>query len=282
MKKLAIIGAGSMSEALLSGIIESRLLTGQNIWVTNRSNQEKLQKLQQQYGVNYTYDLTELFLDADVVILAMKPKDAASALQLISPYLTNSMLIVSVMAGISIKSMKMLTNPNLAFVRAMPNTSAAVGKSATAFAVNGNVTEKQTEMAKTMFETVGLATLVKEEQLDAVTGLSGSGPAYIYYLIEAMEKSAVEIGLDQEVAQQLIVQTLQGAAEMVSKSTKQPRQLRLEVTSPGGTTEAGIGILESHNVQEAFIACIKEAAAQSKRMGKKLSEEIEVAQQQSL
>jgi pyrroline-5-carboxylate reductase len=274
MKKLAIIGAGSMAEALLSGIIESRLLPGQDIWVTNRSNQEKLQKLQQQYGVNYTYDLTELFHGTDVVILAMKPKDAASALQLISPYLTNNMLIVSVMAGISIKSMKMLTNPNLAFVRAMPNTSAAVGKSATAFAVNGNVTEQQTEMAKTMFETVGLATIVKEEQLDAVTGLSGSGPAYIYYLIEAMEKSAVEIGLDQEMAQQLIVQTLQGAAEMVSKSTKPPKQLRLEVTSPGGTTEAGIGILEAHNVQEAFITCIKEAAAQSKRMGKKLSEEI--------
>ena len=279
MKKLTIIGAGSMSEALLSGIIESRLLTGQDIWVTNRSNQEKLQKLQKQYGVNYTYDLTELFLDADVVILAMKPKDAASALQLISPYLNDNMLIISVMAGISINSMKMLTNPNLAFVRAMPNTSAAVGKSATAFAVNGNVTEQQKQMAQIMFETVGLATLVKEEQLDAVTGLSGSGPAYIYYLIEAMEKSAVEIGLDQGVAQQLIVQTLQGAAEMVSKSTKQPRQLRLEVTSPGGTTEAGIGILESHNVQEAFIACIKEAAAQSKRMGKKLSEEIETTQQ---
>lgn len=281
MKKLAIIGAGSMSEALLSGIIESRLLTGGDIWVTNRSNQEKLESLQEQYGVNYTYDLNQLFQETDIVILAMKPKDAVSALQLINPYLTNNMLIISVMAGISIQSIKMLTKPNLAIVRAMPNTSAAVGKSATAIAVNGHVSEQQKEMAKTMFETVGLATIVKEEQLDAVTGLSGSGPAYIYYLIEAMEKSAVEIGLDQQVAQELIVQTLLGAAEMVSKSTKQPKQLRLEVTSPGGTTEAGIGVLKAHNVQEAFITCIKEAAAQSKRMGKRLSEEIKLAKQSS-
>jgi pyrroline-5-carboxylate reductase len=277
MKKLTIIGAGSMAEALLSGIIESRLLFGEDIWVTNRSNEEKLKSLHQQYGVSYTYDLNELFHKTDVVILAMKPKDAAGALQLISPYLTDNMLIVSVMAGISIKSIKMLTNPNLAIVRAMPNTSAAVGKSATALAVNGNVSAEQKEVAKTMFETVGMATIVEEEQLDAVTGLSGSGPAYIYYLIEAMEKSAVEIGLDPQVAQALIVQTLQGAAEMVSKSTKQPKQLRIEVTSPGGTTEAGLQILKAHDVQKAFIDCIKEAAAQSKRMGAKLSQEIEMA-----
>lgn len=279
MKKLAIIGAGSMAEALLSGIIESHLLAGEDIWVTNRSDEEKLKKLHQQYGVSYTYDLKELFHHSDVVILAMKPKDAASALQLISPYLTDKMLIVSVMAGISIKSIKKLTNPDLAIVRAMPNTSAAVGKSATAFAVNGNVSAEQKEMAKAMFETVGLATIVEEEQLDAVTGLSGSGPAYIYYLIEAMEKSAVEIGLDPQVAQELIVQTLQGAAEMVSKSTKPPKQLRIEVTSPGGTTEAGLRILEAHNVQKAFIECIKEAAVQSKLMGSKLSQEIEISKQ---
>ena len=127
----------------------------------------------------------------------------------------------------------------------MPNTSAAVGKSATAVAVNERVTPQQIESMKNLFGTVGLTTFVEEEQLDAVTGLSGSGPAYIYYLIEAMEKSAVEVGLNKEMASELIVQTLIGAAEMVKNSTKSSEQLRRDVTSPGGTTEAGVRCLRN-------------------------------------
>jgi pyrroline-5-carboxylate reductase len=160
----------------------------------------------------------------------------------------------------------------------MPNTSAAVGKSATAVAVNERVTPHQIELMKNLFGTVGLTTFVEEEQLDAVTGLSGSGPAYIYYLIEAMEKSAVEVGLDKEMASELIVQTLIGAAEMVKNSTKSSEQLRRDVTSPGGTTEAGVKVLEEHQVQQAFISCIKAATTQSKKMGAALREQLEVTE----
>ncbi|MFE8702571.1 pyrroline-5-carboxylate reductase [Cytobacillus sp. FJAT-54145] len=274
MKKLAIIGAGSMAEALISGMVENQFINKKQIWVTNRRNEERLNQLQERYGVSTSYELTELLEEADIVVLAMKPKDAASSIELIKPYLKREMLIVSVLAGVSIESIELLAEKSLSVVRAMPNTSAAIGKSATAIAVNDHVSSNQRNLVKNMFDTVGLTTIVEEEQLDAVTGLSGSGPAYIYYLVEAMEKSAVEIGLEREMAKELIVQTLVGAAEMVLKTTKTPEQLRREVTSPGGTTEAGIKVLESHHVQHAFINCIKEATSQSKRLGVALTDGI--------
>jgi pyrroline-5-carboxylate reductase len=281
MKKIAIVGAGSMAEAFISGILENGLIDRKKVWVTNSKNEKRLAKLSEQFGVNSTYDLHELFGGADIVILAMKPKDAAAAIQYIRGHLTEQMLVVSVLAGVSMSSIELLAKRQLAVVRAMPNTSATVGKSATAIAVNERVSPQQIEKAKELFQTVGLTTFVEEEQLDAVTGLSGSGPAYIYYLIEAMENSAVEIGLDKQVAQELIVQTLIGAAEMVKASNKSPAQLRKDVTSPGGTTEAGIKILEENGVQQAFIACIKAAAAQSKKMGSALCSQLEAAEQRA-
>ena len=157
----------------------------------------------------------------------------------------------------SISTIETVARLPIAIVRAMPNTSAAVGKSATAVAVNDRVTSHQIELMKNLFGTVGLTTFVEEEQLDAVTGLSGSGPAYIYYLIEAMEKSAVEVGLDKEMASELIVQTLIGAAEMVKNSTKSSEQLRRDVTSPGGTTEAGSRCLKNIEFNKRLFLVLK-------------------------
>ncbi|KKK33273.1 pyrroline-5-carboxylate reductase [Mesobacillus campisalis] len=274
MKKLVFFGAGSMAEALMSGIIENGLLKGSQIWVTNRNNQKKLKQLEQTYGINGSYDYNELFADADAVILAMKPKDAAGAINEFKSFLRDDILLISVLAGVSLETMEQAAEKPLAIIRAMPNTSAAVSRSATAIAGNQRVTEAQKRIAQKLFDTVGFTAFVQEEQLDAVTGLSGSGPAYIYYLVEAMEKSAVEIGLEQKLAKDLIVQTLIGAAAMMATSEKTPEELRLQVTSPGGTTEAGIAILEKHGVQEAFISCIKEAANHSRKMGEALSSEL--------
>lgn len=275
MEKLAIIGAGSMAEALISGIVENHLIKPEQIWVTNRNNKDKLQDLHERYGVQTTYHIEHMLEHATIVILAMKPKDVASAVNKIKDYLNEGTLLISLLAGVSMHSIEMLAQRSVPIVRAMPNTSAAIGQSATALAVNPIVTEREKSLVKNMFDTVGLTVFVEEEQLDAVTGLSGSGPAYIYYLIEAMEKSAVEIGLEGELAKELIVQTLIGAAGMVSKSRKPPKQLRKEVTSPGGTTEAGLKILKEHEVQKAFIQCIKEATIQSKRLGLSLAKELE-------
>lgn len=282
MKKIVIVGAGSMAEALISGIVKNDLLDPKNIWTTNRTNEERLVTLNKQYGVQFTYDVKELFEGAEVVVLAMKPKDALQAIKQIRSHLTKQMLIISVLAGIAISAIEELAEKPLAIARAMPNTSATVGKSATAIAVNKVVSFNQLETIKHLFGTVGLTTFVPEDQLDAVTGLSGSGPAYIYYLVEAMENSAVEIGLERQMAKELIVQTLIGAAEMLKSTTKPSKQLRQEVTSPGGTTEAGIQILEEHKVQHAFISCIKAAAIQSKKMGIVLCKELNSAKQTSL
>lgn len=279
MKKLVFIGAGSMAEAIMSGIIENKLIDREQIWITNRNNQQKLDHLKKTYGVNGSYNYEELFTDADAVILAMKPKDAVSAIGEVKSFLNKEILVISVLAGVSIETIEAAAGKQLAVVRTMPNTSAAINQSATAIAVNDRVTPLQKQLAKKLFKTVGFTAFVNEEQLDAVTGISGSGPAYIYYLVEAVEKSAADIGLEPKLAKDLFIQTLRGAASMLANSEKSPEQLRMEVTSPGGTTEAGISMLQKHEVQKAFISCIKAATAHSEQMGKALSLELTVTKQ---
>ncbi|MEI2404122.1 pyrroline-5-carboxylate reductase [Niallia taxi] len=274
MKKLVFIGAGSMAEAIISGIIKSKWVNPSDIWVTNNSNKERLSSLQRQYGVTISYDLNILFNEAEAVVLAMKPNNAIQAIMKIRTYLSTEILVISILAGISSNSIEEISGKTLAIARAMPNTSAAIGKSATAIAVNHSVSTQQIKIIRKLFETIGITTFVAEKELDSVTGLSGSGPAYIYFLFEAMEKASYELGLDQEIAKRLVVQTFIGAAEMVKISQKSPKQLRKEVTSPGGTTEVGIHILEESRVQQALIECIKATAIQSKKIGSTFSLEI--------
>jgi len=277
MTKIAFIGAGSMSEALISGIVSSKMISSENIFVTNNSNKERLEHLHNQYGINFTYELDKLVQDADIVILAMKPKDVKQGVEGIQAYLSEKTLLISVLAGVSIKSLELLAGKKMPIARAMPNTSAAVGKSATGISVNETVSKEQKQFIIDIFQTVGLTAVVEESKLDAITGLSGSGPAYFYYIVEAMEKGALEIGLDPDIANKLIVQTLKGAAEMIASSNKSSLELRQNVTSPNGTTEAGIKVLESFDVQNAFINCMKEATARSKTMGDAISEELKVS-----
>ena len=277
MNKLAIIGAGSMSEALISGIVSSKMSETTDIIVTNRGNENRLIELQERNGINYSFDLEKVIGNADVIILAMKPKDVREATLQWKDYLSERTLLISVLAGVSMDSLQRLIDQKVPIARAMPNTSAMVGKSATGIALNSFVVDTQKQFVLDLFKTVGLVTVVEEEQLDAITGLSGSGPAYIYYLVEAMEKGGLKIGLDREVANELIVQTLIGAAEMIAVSSKSPQELRKNVTSPGGTTEAGLRILEQFDVQNAFISCIEEATAQSKKMGNALTDELKLS-----
>ncbi|GIN96434.1 pyrroline-5-carboxylate reductase [Siminovitchia terrae] len=265
--KISFIGAGSMAEAIIAGLIEKNICRGEDVFVTNREDREKLEQLERRYGIQPTYDMEGLFQGADMVIFAVKPKDADSALLKIQPYIQEDTFFISVMAGISIAFIEEKLKAECAVARAMPNTSASVGKSATAVSFNQRVSDNQKELAATVFSSIGITAVVEETKLDAITALSGSGPAYIYYVVEAMEKSAWEIGLDSNMAKQLILQTLAGAVEMLSSSDCEAAELRKAVTSPGGTTEAGIKVLQQNNVEEAFIQCIKAAAEQSKRLG---------------
>ncbi|WP_017755685.1 pyrroline-5-carboxylate reductase ProI [Calidifontibacillus oryziterrae] len=261
------IGAGSMAEAMVSGMLNSTIFVAKQLIVTNRSNTAKLQFFKQEYGVNVTHDQAAALEKADVVILAMKPKDVTAALDGLKPFITENHLLVSVIAGVSTTSIEDLLGINIPIIRAMPNTSAAIGESATAISRGQYAIDLHQKIAETLFLTIGTVSLVDETDLHAVTGLSGSGPAYVYYLVEAMEKAALELGLNQKVSKELILQTIKGAAEMLKASPKHPSTLRKEVMSPGGTTEAGLKVLEEYQYQEAMINCIKRAAHRSHEMG---------------
>ncbi|HEY4554251.1 MAG TPA: pyrroline-5-carboxylate reductase [Bacillaceae bacterium] len=264
--KISFIGAGSMAEAIIAGLIEKGISKSEDIYVTNRSDETKLAELAERYGIRPTYDTGELLEGANAIVFAVKPKDAEAALQKIAGRIHEHTLFISVMAGIPISFMEDVAGKDLAIARAMPNTSASIGKSATALSFNGNVTENHRQLAVTLFSSIGMTAIVEEQKLDAITALSGSGPAYFYYVVEAMERSAQEIGLESDTAKQLIIQTIMGAAEMLSTG-KEAADLRIAITSPGGTTEAGIGVLKQKGVEDAFVQCIKAAAEQSKRLG---------------
>ncbi|HFK1454923.1 TPA: pyrroline-5-carboxylate reductase ProI [Bacillus cereus] len=272
IQNISFLGAGSIAEAIIGGLLHANVVKGEQITVSNRSNETRLQELHQKYGVKGTHNKKELLTDTNILFLAMKPKDIAEALIPFKEYIHHNVLIISLLAGVSTHSIKNLLQKDVPIIRAMPNTSAAILKSATAISPSKHATTEHIQTAIALFETIGLVSVVEEEDMHAVTALSGSGPAYIYYVVEAMEEAAKKIGLKEDVAKSLILQTMIGAAEMLKASEKHPSILRKEITSPGGTTEAGIEVLQEHKFQQALISCITQAAQRSHNLGKTLEQ----------
>ncbi|MFT9849063.1 pyrroline-5-carboxylate reductase [Aneurinibacillus sp. REN35] len=266
-KTICFLGAGSMAEAMISGLVDKKLLPAEQVYAINRGNRARIEELVSRYGIA-TPTKEEAIATADIVVLAIKPKDVASAIANIRPLTTPRQLFISVLAGTSTDYITSLLGHQAAVIRTMPNTSAAVGMSATALAPGAHASDTDMEIALNIFKAIGIVETVQEEALHAVTGLSGSGPAYVYYLVEAMEQAGQEIGLEGDVARRLILQTIIGAAHMLRDRGEEPAVLRKQVTSPGGTTAAGIGVLEERGFQEAMLACIKQAVARSEEMGK--------------
>jgi len=274
MRKIAFLGAGAISEALISGMIEKNIIAGHEIVIKNRSNQLRLIELERKYGVVTTLNESELLKDTTLLFLTVKPKDVKEALESIKHYLHGNVLIVSVAAGVSISSIQQILKNDNPIVRAMPNTSAQVNESATAIAHDSRVTKQQLLFVQQLFHTVGKTYIVDEKHLDGVTALAGSGPAYIYYFAEAMLEAGEKIGLGEDFSKELIIQTLKGAAKMMEQSEKSWKQLRKDVTSPNGTTEAGVKILDQNHVQEAISECIQKANERSKQLGEQLQQFI--------
>lgn len=261
--KIVFVGAGSMAEAMISGLIANQIIASNQIWATNHSNDERLKALENKYSIHTSRDYEELFQNSTIVILAMKPKDVRSSISAIRDYLSEEKLILSVIAGISSTWIEQMLEMKIPVVRAMPNTSAAVGKSATAIAAGTYSDEHHIHIATSFFQSIGTVTVVDEKDLHAVTGVSGSGPAYLYYLAECMEDSAIKQGLPKSIARQLVIQTFLGAAEMLNTSNETPEILRKNVMSPGGTTEAGIRALDEYQFKQAVQACIDSAVKRS-------------------
>ncbi|EPY7703601.1 pyrroline-5-carboxylate reductase ProI [Bacillus pacificus] len=272
IQNISFLGAGSIAEAIIGGLLHANVVKGEQITVSNRSNETRLQELHNKYGVKGTHNKKELLTNTNILFLAMKPKDVAEALTPFKEDIHNNLLIISLLAGVSTHSIRNLLQKDVPIIRAMPNTSAAILKSATAISSSKHATKEHIQTAIALFETIGLVSVVEEEEMHAVTALSGSGPAYIYYVVEAMEEAAKKIGLKEDVAKSLILQTMIGAAEMLKASEKHPSILRKEITSPGGTTEAGIEVLQEHKFQQALISCITQAAQRSHNLGKTLEQ----------
>ncbi|MBN3527562.1 pyrroline-5-carboxylate reductase [Paenibacillus apiarius] len=272
-----IFGAGSMAEAIVRGMTEQHLTNPERIAVINRSNAERLHEMQDRYGV--TIDLTaeakqNRLAAADIIVLAIKPKDAAAALHELKPLLRADTVLVSVVAGLSIATMQRIVGAT-PIVRTMPNTSSNIGIGATALCCSQEVTPAQKYAAMTMLNAMGIVTEVEEPYLNIVTGLSGSGPAYIYYLMEAMVQAGMEGGLSREQSHDLTVQTVLGAAEMVRRTGEEPAALRRKVTSPGGTTQAALEVLEQYRFADAIRTAIHRAEARAQEMGEQIGRNME-------
>lgn len=268
-KQLCFLGAGSIAEAMIAGILAKKLVPQKQITVVNQSNQERLHYLTDQYGIhaltsNYKGNAVK---EADIIILAVKPKDIVEGLKEIQPFIRPDHLVVSVVAGVSTALIAELLQHKGSIVRTMPNTSAMVGLSATAITTGENIKEQDLHVAVSIMEAIGTVVIVEENQMDIITGLSGTGPAYLYFLAEAMEEAAVDLGLNPKTARELIIQTMIGAGHMLKETMEEPAVLRKKVTSPNGTTMAGLEILKKYNFQEAMIHAIKKATERSKELG---------------
>lgn len=268
---LCFIGAGSMAEAIIRGLIEKKQSSPERIFVLNRQNQVRLEELHNSYGVQIptSEHMKDQFIQqADIIVLAVKPKDAQATLAASRHLLKPTQVLISVIAGLKIQSIEsILGAASFPIVRTMPNTSSTIGLGATGISYSNKVSAKQQKLALDIFQSTGIVAEVKEEQLDIVTGLSGSGPAYIYYVIEAMIQGAVEGGLSEDMAAELTLQTVLGAVSMVKTTQENPTVLRQKVTSPGGTTQAAIEVLEQSNVSHSIRQAILRASERAGELG---------------
>jgi pyrroline-5-carboxylate reductase len=268
--RIAFAGAGSMAEAIFRGLIEKKVADPGRISVINRSDIEKLERLHARYGVQVSADpnvKNEMIAQADIVVLAMKPKDVETSFRDLKHVIHDRQLIISVIAGLSIAKIGALLETNAPIVRTMPNTSSTIGLGATGMSFSANVTAEQKRLALSIFEAVGIVSVVEERLLEIVTGVSGSGPAYVYYFMEAMTKAAVEGGLSPEEARRLTLQTVLGAARMVELTQEEPAELRRKVTSPNGTTQAAIETLDRHQFCEGIVRAVFRSAERAKELG---------------
>ncbi len=268
--KIGFIGGGNMASSLINGLIASGHAPEQ-IWVSD-INPDTLTALKHDLNVNTSANNDDVINAADVVVLAVKPQTLGAVAQSIAALVRQKQsLVVSIAAGINQNSLSRWLGADTAIVRCMPNTPALVLTGATALHANDKVTAEQCDLAENILRAVGIALWVDDEaELDAVTAVSGSGPAYYFLLMEAMEKAALELGLSQETARLLVQQTALGAAKIALESAESPEQLRKRVTSPGGTTQRAIETFEQGGFTELVSKALHAARDRSIEMSKQM------------
>jgi pyrroline-5-carboxylate reductase len=260
---IAFIGGGNMARSLIGGLLDDGM-AADRIWVAD-PNAEALQSLQERFAVHITHDNVEAANHGQVVILAIKPQMAKPVAQGLAPGIQSSRpLIISIAAGIREADLRLWLGDDTAIVRTMPNTPALVRSGATALFANNRVNKAQKDMAESILRAVGMTIWVSDEGLmDAVTALSGSGPAYFFLVMEALESAGEQLGLPRDTARLLTLQTAFGAAKMALESSEEPAELRQRVTSPGGTTERAIQVLQRQRLEALFAEALRAAHQRS-------------------
>jgi pyrroline-5-carboxylate reductase len=264
-RKIGFIGSGVMAEALIRGIVGSKIAEVKDVCSSDPSP-ERREAIGELLENNVFADNHEVVKRADIVILAVKPDVIGKVAGEISGLLKPHQLVVSIAPGVTLDALgEKLGTRRL--IRVMPNTPALVGEGAAAFCRGSEASEEDAEAVIQIFSSVGSCEEVKEDLMDAITGLSGSGPAYVYLAIEALSDGGVKMGLPRSTATRLAAQTVKGAASMVLESGLHPGELKDQVTTPGGTTIEGVHALEKAGLRDAFIGAVEAAAAKSRRLG---------------
>ena len=265
--KTGLIGCGKMGRALILGAIDSGTLAAEDVLVCSRTPASMLALAEERKVVPST--LEEVITTCDAILLCTKPADIETVLKKFTVHgsTTDKKLIISVAAGVTNATMENIVSDYARVIRAMPNTPSLVGKGAAAFALGCDATTQDAEFAASLFSSIGKAVEVPEKLMDPVTGLSGSGPAFVYLFIEALADGAVSCGLPRDKALELASQTVLGAATMVQETGIHPGELKDMVTSPGGTTIAGVTALEAANFRSAAIKAVQAATNRSLELG---------------
>jgi pyrroline-5-carboxylate reductase len=263
--KVALLGAGKMGGTLVHAFLKNELFRPENIIATVQ-HAERARQLAKQWGISVTTDNLAAAQKSDLILLGVKPQTVLEIVQQIRPALTTKKTLISFAAAVKTGALEQAAGLDLAIIRAMPNTPALVGCGATALCRGNFVTAEQIDLAERVFRSVGRTVLVEEKHMDAVTGLSGSGPAYIYIIIEALAEAGVKVGLPRDIATLLATQTTLGAATMVLETGSHPALLKDAVTTPAGCTMDGILELEEGGLRVTLIKAVMRATQRAKEL----------------
>lgn len=269
--KIGFIGGGNMASALIGGLA-GKLTAGANIHVVD-PNADALQKLQSQFGVTSAQQIDAALAKCDVIVLSVKPQQMKGVVQQLRPHVSRQ-LVLSIAAGIRAVDLSRWLGGHDVIVRTMPNTPALIGKGITGMVATSGVSKELRDAADSIMRAVGATVWLDDESLiDPVTAVSGSGPAYVFYFIEAMQQAAQEMGLTAEQGNQLAIETFVGAAQLAANSTDPVSVLRERVTSKGGTTYAALTSMDASGVKEAIVKALKAAAARGKELGEEFGKD---------
>lgn len=263
--KIGFIGSGKMANAIIKGIIDSNFCEAKNIFVSDL-NKEALEKVKEEFKLNTTLENAEVVKNSNVIIMAVKPFVLKNVLSELKPFITENHVVISIAAGISIPAIEDILG-EVPVIRVMPNTPALVNEGMSAVCKGKFATRDQVKLAINIFKSVGKVIESEEKYIDIITAISGSGPAFYYYIIDEIAKAGEKLGLDYQTCLKLSAQTAYGAAKMIMDTDVSPEQLIINVTTPGGCTEVGNNTLKAKNISSILYDTIEETMKKARSLG---------------